>query len=258
MIRPLLLALALPALIAAAPDQPKAEDRHGLAELTVHDFAAKYLMQQGDLADLKVYRDANAALIAANDPRPRIVLLGDSITFHWKPEDRPAPATLNVVDRGVVGQNSDQMLMRFEDDVVALKPAAVVLAGGSNDARVFVGAPADARAAILARIARNYAAMADIADARRIRVVIAAVTPCHDCASLNRDPVTMVAINDWLRRFAAERHYPFADYFAALADASGELPAALTTDGLHPTKQGYTMMWPKLSAALDALRLKSR
>lgn len=244
--------LALPLLVAAAP---KAEDRHGLPDLTVHDFAAKYLMQQADLADLHVYRADNAALAASADRRPRIVLMGDSITFHWQPEDRPAPAGWQVIDRGVVGQNTDQMVLRFEDDVVALNPAAVVLGGGSNDARVYVGPPANAREAVVARIGRNVTAMADMAEAHRIKVVIAAITPCHDCAALNRDPVTLVAANEWLRRFAAARHYPFVDYYAALADANGELPSDKTTDGLHPTRAGYALMWPRLLAALDTLHL---
>jgi acyl-CoA thioesterase I len=244
--------IALPLLVAAAP---KAEDRHSLPDLSVHDFAAKYLMQQADLADLRVYRADNQAVVASGDRRPRIVLMGDSITFHWQPEDRPAPAGWNVIDRGVVGQNTDQMVLRFEDDVVALKPAAVVLAGGSNDARVYVGPPADARDAVVARIARNVTAMADMADANRIKVVIAAITPCRDCVSVNRDPATLVAANDWLRRFAAARHYPYADYYAALADANGELPANLTTDGLHTTKAGYARMWSRLEPALKTLGL---
>jgi lysophospholipase L1-like esterase len=246
--------LALPLLVAAAP---KAEDRHGLPDLTVHDFAAKYLMQQADLADLHVYRADNIGIRASRDARPRIVLMGDSITFHWQPEDRPAPGGWQVIDRGVVGQNTDQMVLRFEDDVVALTPAAVVLGGGSNDARVYVGAPADARDRVVARIARNVTAMADMADAHRIKVVIAAITPCHDCAALNRDTATLVAANDWLKQFAAARHYPFADYYKVLADANGELPSDKTTDGLHPTKAGYALMWPQLLAALDVLHLEA-
>lgn len=244
--------LALPLLVAASP---KAEDRHGLPDLTVHDFAAKYLMQQADLADLHFYRADNEAIAASGDRRPRIVLMGDSITFHWRPEDRPAPTGWQVIDRGVVGQNTDQMVLRFEDDVVALKPAVVVLAGGSNDARIYVGPPADARDAVVARIARNVTAMADMAEANRIKVVIASITPCHDCAAVNRDPATLLAANDWLRHFAAARHYPYADYYAALADAKGELPADKTTDGLHPTKAGYQLMWPKLEGALAMLKL---
>ncbi len=245
----------LPLLIAAAP---QAEDRHGLPDLTVHDFAAKYLMQQADIADLHIYRDDNAALIASADSRPRIVLLGDSITFHWKPDYRPAPLSLNVIDRGIVGQNSDQMLMRFEDDVVALRPAVVVLAGGANDLRIYAGAPAEARAAVIQRIARNITAMADIADARRIKVAVAAITPCRGCEALNRDPATLVAANDWLHRFAAERHYPFIDYYAALTGKDAGLTAVLGQDGLHPTPQGYALMWPRLQAALGALGLGTR
>jgi lysophospholipase L1-like esterase len=249
---PCLLALALFATPAAAQ---RAEDRHGLPELTVKDLAAKYLMQQADLADLKFYRDQNRVVIASKDPRPRIVLMGDSITFHWEAEERPAPAALNLLNRGIAGQNSDQMLMRFEDDVVALKPAAVVIAAGANDARVYVGAPADAREQVVARIARNVSAMADIAEGRRIKVVIAAITPCRGCAALGRDPGTIVAANTWLRQFASERGYPFVDYHAAIVGPDGQLPAQLTRDGLHPLPPGYALMWKKLAPALAALKL---
>jgi lysophospholipase L1-like esterase len=253
--RRLLPLIALPLLVAAAPH---AEDRHGLPDLTVHDFAAKYLMQQGDLADLHVYASDNATLTASSDGRPRIVLIGDSITFHWEAGDRPAPARWAIINRGIVGQNSDQMLLRFENDVIALKPVAVAISAGANDARIYVGAPADARAATIARIARNVTAMADMADAHRIRVVISAITPCHGCAALNRDPATIAAANDWLKRFSAERHYAFADYYKALADAQGELPADLTRDGLHPLPPGYARMWAELSRALDDLHLDRR
>lgn len=244
---------ALAALVVAqgaAAAEPRAEDRHGLPDLTVHDFAAKYLMQTGDLADLHVYAEANRALIASSDKRPRVVLLGDSITFHWRPEDRPAPPGLNVVNRGIVGQNTDQMLMRFEDDVVALGPVAVVIAGGANDARVFEGPPVAQREAVVARIARNVRAMADIAAANRIKVIVAAVTPCRGCAVLGRDPATILAVNAWLRRFAAERGYPFVDDYAALADPDGQLAAPLSKDGLHTTPEGYRRMWAKLAPVL--------
>jgi lysophospholipase L1-like esterase len=248
-----LAALAMLALAqAASAAEPRAEDRHGLPDLTVHDFAAKYLMQTADLADLHVYAAANRALIASSDKRPRVVLMGDSITFHWQPQDRPAPASLDVVDRGIVGQNTDQMLMRFEDDVVALSPVAVVIAGGANDALVFEGPPAALRQAVVARIARNVRAMADIAAANRIKVVIAAVTPCRGCAALGRDPQTLIAANAWLRGFAAERGYPFVDYWAALADADGQLAEPLSKDGLHTTSEGYRRMWAKLGPVLAA------
>jgi lysophospholipase L1-like esterase len=247
-----LLVLLLLATPAAAQ---QAEDRHGLPQLTVKDFAAKYLMQQADLSDLKFYRDQNRAVIASNDPRPRVVLLGDSLTFHWQAAARPAPAALNVLNRGIVGQNSDQMLMRFEDDVVALKPAAVVIAAGANDVRVYVGAPADARDQVVARIARNVTAMADIAEGRRIKVVIAAITPCRDCAAVGRNPATIPAANAWLREFATERGYPFADYFTAIAGPDGQIPAELTKDGLHLMPPGYGLIWQRLSAALARLNL---
>lgn len=253
---PAWLACAAAAFLLASPAlaaKPTAEDRHGLPDLTVHDFAAKYLMQTGDLADLHVYAEADRALLQSGDHRPRVVLLGDSITYHWRAEDRPAPPAVNIVNRGVVGQNTDQMLMRFEDDVVALAPFAVVIAGGSNDARIYVGAPQAQRSDVVARIARNYRAMADIADANRIKVVIAAITPCRDCAEVNRDPATLRAANAWLRAFARQRGYPFVDYDPVLADPGGELSRDLSKDDLHTTDEGYRRMWTQLGPIIARL-----
>jgi acyl-CoA thioesterase I len=215
-------------------------------------------MQQGDLQDLRVYRAENAAVLAANDPRPRVVLIGDSVTFHWEAKDRPAPASLNVLNRGIVGQNSDQMLLRFEDDVVALNPAAVVISAGANDARVFVGPPAAARDTVIARIMRNVTAMSDIAASRKIAVVIAAITPCQNCDAVGRDPATLVAANDRLHQFATARGYAFVDYYGALAGSDEQLAIVLKKDGLHPTVDGYARMWAKLAPILEGIGRKKR
>ena len=113
-----------------------------IGEMKLHDFAAKWMVQQDDFADIGAWREANRILLASADHRPRIVLMGDSITYHWQAKDLPAPAGLNLLNRGVAGQNTTQMLLRFEDDVIALKPAAVVILGGTNDLRAYVGDPA--------------------------------------------------------------------------------------------------------------------
>ena len=247
-------ALATTVLAGAAWAQPA---ETGLADMKLHDFAAKWMMQQDDLADLGRYRAANQALVDSADARPRVVLLGDSITFHWTPEDLPAPPTLNLVNRGIAGQNTSQMVLRFEDDVVALKPAAVVILGGTNDLRAYQGDPASAGEAMLAAIARNLTAMADMADARHIRVVLCAIMPI----GLNqhqRDPATLRRVNQWIKAFAASRGYPFVDYNAALAGPGGDLPDALTADGLHPNTEAHHRMWPRLEAALAELGLTPR
>jgi lysophospholipase L1-like esterase len=105
------------------------------------------------------------------------------------------------------------------------------------------------------RIRRNVTAMADIADARRVKVVLSAVAPIGADRRFNRDPAVILKINAWLKVFAAERGYPLVDHFASLAGADGALPPGLSSDGLHPNAEGYGRMRPGLAAALDSLRL---
>lgn len=248
--RPAILACCLAAAAAASGAETKP-----VGELTLHDFAAKWMMQQDDLAERGRYREANRALLATADPRPRVVLMGDSITFHWEAEDLPAGGKALLVNRGIAGQNTSQMLLRFEEDVIALKPAAVVILGGTNDLRAYEGDLAAAGAAAIDRIVGNITAMADIAQGRGVKVILAAVPPIGGDQRLTRDPAAIVKLNDRLKEFAASRHYPFADYYAALADSQGTLPAALSGDGLHPNTSGYHLMEAKLKAALSGLGL---
>lgn len=239
----------------AAGREPPPREVKAVGEMKLHDFAAKWMMQQDDLAETARYAAANRAL--PRPTRPRVVLMGDSITYHWTADEMPSPAWMEVVNRGVPGQNTSQMLLRFEDDVVAVQPSAVVILGGTNDLRVYEGDPAAARASVLARLERNVTAMADIAEAHRIKVVICAVPPFGaDHQRLQRDPATLKAADAWLAAFAASRRYPFADFYKVLADADGDLPPALAADGLHPNTGGHRRMWPQLEGALQQLGLR--
>lgn len=214
------------------------------------DPACGRMMWQGDIAATGVYARANADLLASGDERPRIVLMGDSITWHWAPQWLPHPEGVRLVNRGIAGQNSSQMLLRFEDDVIALAPVAVVILAGTNDLRVDAGQLAEAAPAILARIRRNLTAMADIAEANGVKVVISAIPPILPALQgERRDPRTLAAANRWLREFAGQRGYAFADY-GVLADPHGFLREDLTADGLHPNTEGYRLMQPVLAAAL--------
>lgn len=258
-IKPLMAAAVVAALAGRAVAQtqsPAPPEPRAVGQMSVHDFAAKWMVQQDDLAEVGRYAAANQALGPPSPGRARVVLMGDSITVHWIAADLPAPAGLEVVNRGVAGQNTTQMLLRFESDVVALQPAAVVILGGTNDLRAYAGDPAAAGPQMLERLERNLTAMADIADARGIKVVICAIPPIGaDAARLQRDPASLRQADAWLKAFAAARRYPFADYYAALADPAGALPASLSEDGLHPNTAGHRLMWPRLRDALAALGL---
>ena len=262
-----LLAAALVASSASAQDPASAQaqartssepsEPRAVGDLRLRDFAVKWMVQQDDLAQVGYYREANRTSLASSDARPRIVLMGDSITFHWTPEHLPAPGSLNLLNRGIPGQNTTQMLLRFEDDVVALKPTAMVLLAGTNDLRAYEGDPAAAAPDIIARVARNVTAMVDIAQGRGIQVILCAVPPIGtDRARLARDPATIVKVNAWLQSFAQSRELPFVDFYAVLADANHDLPGRLSVDGIHPNPEGYRLMWPRLRAAFERIGLR--
>jgi len=223
----------------------------GVGDYTLHDFAAKWMMQQDDVPEIARHHAANQTLIASGDKRPRIVLIGDSITDHWAALAADSGPDLLVVNRGTGGQNTSQMLLRFQDDVVALSPASVVILGGTNDLRAYVGDPASVGQSALARISRNITAMADIAKGRGFKVILGTLPPVGaDREKVSRDAEAIVAVNAWIKTFAAQRGYPVADYHAALVDAAGVLPPSLSPDGIHPNADGYAAMRPPLVQAL--------
>ena len=221
-----------------------------VGDYSLRDFAVKWLMQQSDLAELGKYRDANAAVIARNDSRNRIVFIGDSITELWGDLAELGNAVTLTLNRGISGQNSTQMLLRFEDDAIALAPKLIVLLCGTNDFRCYVGEAPSVGASARRMIIRNVTAMADIALARGTSLVLCAIPPVNAARSVYRDPDSIVAANDWLAGFAAQRRLDFVDYHAALADTSGMLDATYSEDGVHPNECGYARMRAVLAPAL--------
>lgn len=221
----------------------------GIGDYSLHDFVSKWMMQQDDIAETGVFAAANAAL--APPVKQRVVAFGDSITAFWDLGVHDTAAR-ECVNRGIPGQNSSQMLLRFVDDVVALKPATVVILCGTNDLRCYVGDPASIAASAPARIQHNLRAMCDIAAANGIAVVLSTLPPVgSDRDRVNRDAGAIVAVNAWIADFAAERGYRLADYYGALAGPDGHLSVADGEDGLHPSAAGYAKMWPVLEQALS-------
>ena len=241
------LFLAAITIVQPVPDEPPPRE-------TVSRETVRWLMGQGDVAQVHVHREANRELLAAPDPSAGIVLMGDSLTFHWPAEALPALAGARIVNRGIPGQVSAQMLLRFEDDVVALKPAAVVILAGTNDLRGSAGAPTAQTEPALRRIASNLTAMADIADARGISVILCAIPPVgSNQAAVARDPAAIAAANDWLRRFAGERDYIFLDYHAVLVGPDGLIDPGYTSDGLHLSRNAYLELKQALLPAMRAV-----
>ena len=198
-----------------------------------------------DWAQLCRYRAENAALRHATGPR--VVFMGDSITEYWKPA-HPEFFADNYIDRGVSGQTTTQMLVRFRQDVIALKPAVVHILGGTNDI-AGNGGPTT-----LDAIKNNILSMVDLALANDIRVVLAAVPPAGSFPwrpSILDPAQHIVALNEWLRRLARDRNLFYVDYYEPLADESDAMKQTFSNDGVHPNRDGYSVMEPLAHHAIE-------
>ena len=199
-----------------------------------------------DWASLSRYRDANLALPQPKPDETRVVLYGDSITEVWaRYFDAMFPGK-PYIGRGISGQTTPQMLVRFRQDVVALKPRVVVILAGTNDIAGNTGP------STLEMIEDNLASMCEIARANGIRVVLASVLPVYDYPwkrGLEPSP-KIIALNGWMKRYAGANGHVYLDYHTAMADERGGLPADLARDGVHPTEAGYRLMAPLLEQAI--------
>nr|NUR38255.1 GDSL family lipase [Sphingomonas sp.] len=189
------------------------------------------------------YREENRDLFAAH-VRPRVVMIGDSITEGWKAGD-PSIFRHGVVDRGISGQITAQMLVRFRQDVIDLKPHAVHIMGGTNDILHLPG-PVNMDQAV-----SNIRSMAELARAHGIRVIIGSVLP----ASQGGVPVKEIAeINRRLAALAKAEGYQFVDYYRALDRGDGSMASVDSGDGVHPTEAGYARMRPLADKAIASVR----
>jgi acyl-CoA thioesterase I len=207
--------------------------------------------QRNDWPNLARYREANAALGAPAPGENRVVFMGNSITDAWAkrfPIDFPGKP---YVGRGISGQTTPQMLVRFRQDVVALKPKVVVILAGINDIAGNTGPSTQEM------IADNIMSMTEIAKANGIRVVLSSVLPAFDFPwHRGMEPAPkVIALNAWLKRYAQEAGVVYLDYHTRMADARGGLSPELASDGVHPTPAGYQIMAPMAEAAIqEALR----
>jgi lysophospholipase L1-like esterase len=197
-----------------------------------------------DWADLCRYRAANAALTR----RPRVVLMGDSITDFWR-QGEPALFGGGVLDRGISGQTSSQMLVRFWPDVIALHPRVVQILAGTNDIAGNTG-PTTAQ-----DYEDNIMAMVELAQAHHIRVLLGSIPPAVAFWWTPRPyrPAAQIRrLNAWLRGYARASGAGFVDYYGRLATPAGAFRADLSNDGVHPNAAGYKVMGAMLQAALRA------
>ena len=202
-----------------------------------------------DYGNLARYAGDNQKVPAPAPGEERVVFMGDSITDGWgRGVKAPFFPGKPYINRGISGQTTAQMLLRYYPDVVELKPKAVVILAGTNDIGGNLGP------VTLESIENNLAAMSDIARANGIRVVLASLTPVcdyHRPQTAQRPPEKINALNRWIKDYCARNHYVFLDYFSSTVDNQGFFKSEITNDGLHPNEAGYAIMGPLAQKAID-------
>lgn len=215
-----------------------------------------------DWPALARYRDDNAKVTAPAKNEARVVFMGDSITDSW---DDPKYGGFfpgkPYVDRGISGQTTPQMLIRFRPDVIALHPKVVVILAGTNDLAGNTGPMS------LESIEDNLSSMSELARANNIRVVIASILPVSDyemrdgkpiVRTTQRPPEKIRALNEWIKNYVSANKLIYLDYYSAMIDDKGFLKDELSEDGLHPNAKGYEVMAPLAEQAIaKALKTKS-
>ena len=230
-----LMQLASPALAADPVTQPPGMSDVPCPAPVAGQFALDDAVLKSDWAWLCRYRADNALVNRAHPPQ--VVFIGDSITESWLTADPDFFAHGNL-DRGISGQTSPQLLVRFYQDVVALRPMVVHIMVGTNDIAGNTG-PTTPEA-----YQNAVRAMVDIAKANHIAVILGAIPPT---VTFGWQPAVLpgpwvARLNRWLKDYAHEQHIVFADYHSALAGPAGELPAEFGPDGVHPNAAGYAVM----------------
>ena len=214
-----------------------------------------------NFANFGRYKEANSKLAPPAKGEDRVVFMGDSITDGWKLNEYFPNQP--YVNRGISGQTTSQMLIRFRPDVIDLKPRVVVILAGTNDISFNTG-PISIEA-----IAGNIQSMAELARANGINVVLSSILPVSDynknkdgvaiVRTVLRPPAQILQLNDWMKKYCAENGFVYLDYFAATVDDKGLLKAEIANDGLHPNAEGYKLMKPLAEAAVaTALKKKQK
>lgn len=234
-----LISIPLFAQPAPPPPNPAVPPLRGVNELI------------NDYGNLRRYAADNQKIPAPAAGEDRVVFMGDSITDAWGRGNYATSAPFfpgkPYINRGISGQTTAQMLLRFYPDVVAHKPKVVVFLAGTNDIAGNLGPVS------MESIENNLAAMADIARANGIKVVLASLLPVcdyHRPQTAQRPPEKIKQLNEWIRTAAEKNNYVYLDYYSATLDDKGMFKADLTNDGLHPNAAGYKIMAPLAEEAI--------
>jgi lysophospholipase L1-like esterase len=219
----------------------------GLALLASLGSRAIAQASQTDWAQLAKYQRANAELGPPKPGLQRVVFMGNSITEGWAPRFDSLFPGKPYVGRGISGQTTPQMLVRFRQDVIALKPRLVVILGGTNDIAGNTGP------STLEMIEDNLASMTELAKANGIRVVLVSVLPAADYPwKRGLDPAPkIIALNAWIKQYAASAGARYLDLHSAMADGRGGMRPELSGDGVHPNAEGYALMAKLTEPAIE-------
>ena len=210
--------------------------------------ASRIAIYTDDFGELKRYREADAALASSAPSENLVVFIGDSITDYWKLADSfPGKPYIN---RGIDGQSTAQMLVRFRQDVIDLRPRVLVVLAGTNDVAGVTGPTRNED------VEANYATMAELARLHHISVVFASLLPVNNYTGEAKESFALrpreriLALNAWLKDYCAKNGLVYLDYFSAMIDGKDMLKRELSDEGLHPNAAGYKIMAPLAEKAI--------
>jgi lysophospholipase L1-like esterase len=238
--------LSVVAFACALSAQSPSDSAARIAEL--EERVTRYLRLLADWGGLTRYGSEDAEIPAPKPGERRVVFFGDEVTELWGTNRPPFGPGKPYFNRGIARQTTPQMLVRFRQDVIALKPRVVVIAGGLNDVARISGP------GTRGTFADNVMSMTELAQAHGIRVVLASITPICDCGSNQtsvRSPARIADFNEWMKTYAAQAGAVYLDYYSALAHGRTLRPD-LTRDGLVPNDAGFAVMAPLAERAIDA------
>lgn len=200
-----------------------------------------------DWPNLERFKKENDSLAAPTENENRVVFIGNSITQGWITYGNPDLFKENTfINRGISGQTTPQMLLRFRQDVIDLKPKAVVILAGINDIAGNTGP------STLKMIQDNFVSMVELAQANQIKVIICSILPANKFAwKPDIEPAdTVIEMNTFLKKYATENNCYYLDYYSALVDDEKGMKAMYSEDGVHPTILGYEVMSPLVLEAI--------
>jgi lysophospholipase L1-like esterase len=250
MLRPIALAILVLLLLPTFAIAQQPTDDAVNAVKNLEQYREGLIKQwMNDYGNLGRYREANSKLAPLSANEDRVVFMGDSITDIWK-LDKYFPGK-PYVNRGIGGQTTPQMLIRFRPDVIDLQPKVVVILAGTNDIAGNTGPMS------LAEIEGNLQTMTELARVHGIHIVLSSVLPVNDYTERSkmffplRSPAQILELNRWIKDYAGKNGCVYLDYFSAMVDDKGLLKRDLADDGLHPNDAGFAVMAPMAQKAID-------